>query len=271
MTLLLVVSEAVFAAEATKDQAITKAETFFNWLEANQAEFIQCKIKKDAEIYKLCDGTEVKQKDLTELFKMEPNALVKELESRGIHIEILCDTDLKARKTFATACLLSSKRAMFKEMNSLHGQYLPEERTILLRSSALKGSLIHEYIHYLQSENRNLVFGKVYKKSKNQVKKDLTAAMDKLILNVQELEKAGKKSELAIQLDAFMKVSNLMQKFAPWQDLIDEREIFLLYLGYGNEFGADAEDKALAQKNMGFICRSKMWMGSLPALQCALK
>jgi hypothetical protein len=256
---------------SSEEKIITQAKYFFAWLESHRSEFIHCKTEKIGDNYKLCDGTEVQKPDLVKLFKLGPSELIKELKGRGIKVEILCDPNSTAPKTFQAECLSSSNRKMFKEMTSLHGQYLPDERCILLRSSALKGSLIHEYIHFLQSENKMSVYGKVYKNTKNQIKKNLSAQMDKFILNVQRLEKAGKKAELESQVKAFMNVSDLMRNFAPWQDLIDEREIFLLYLEYGNEFGVEAEDKALAQKNMGFICKSKAWTNSIPAHQCALK
>ena len=130
--------------------------------------------------------------------------------------------------------------------------------------------MIHEYVHYLQSENKNSVYGSIYKKTKNKVKKELTQEMDRLIAVVTKLEKAGKKAELAAEVKKFVTISGFMQKFAPWQDLIDEREIFLLYLERGGEFGADRKDLELARKNMGFICHSKSWNGVLPTEQCTV-
>lgn len=51
----------------------------------------------------------------------------------------------------------------------------------------------------------------------------------------------------------------------------DERSIFMLYLKFGNEFGAQEEDIGLAKLNMGYICNSKTWKGQLPSNQCDLK
>jgi hypothetical protein len=256
-----------FSNSALASSVLKQAQEFYTWLHAHESQFLACKIQKERGSYKLCDGTEVFEKDLGELFKLSPQELVKRLTKRGLHLEILCDSP-SAAKTFSSVCVSKSNRKMFKEMSALHGQYLPEEKTILIRSSALKGSLIHEYVHHLQSENKSLLYGKIYKQEKNRLRTELTAEMDRLILEVQALETEGKKEKLAPKLKEFMTLSDLMNKLGPWQDLIDEREIFLLYINYGKDFGVSEDDVALAKKNMGFICKSTKWAGKLPAEQC---
>jgi hypothetical protein len=265
-TLTMILS--IVASATSSKTVIAQADGFFRWLDQHESQFLQCGVQKKGETYTLCDGTEVPRKDLADLFKLEPEPLVEEMQRRGIKVEILCDADTASAKTFAAHCLTTSTRKLFQEMSALHGQYLPEEKTILLRSSSLKGSLIHEYVHHLQSQSKNSVYGKVYKREKNEVRRRLTLEMDRLIPIIEAENKAGKNAQVAADLKSFMAVSEKMQSFAPWQDLIDEREIFLLFIDFGGEFGVTADDIALAKKNMGFVCKNPKWQGRLPEKEC---
>lgn len=76
------------------------------------------------------------------------------------------------------------------------------------------------------------------------------------------------KKPLSNEREQFMKASNDLRSFAKWQDLIDERNIFLLYLKFGKDFGASEEDIALAKKNMGFICANDKIKPLLPESDC---
>lgn len=199
---------------------------------------------------------------------MSPSELKKYLSGGPMKIEILCDG--KRDAPFGAVCEKKTTRASFSKLTSLHGQYLPDEDVILLRSGSSPGCLIHEYIHSLQSKSSELLDGRAYKKNRNAVQKALVQVMDEKIELIRWLEANGKKSKVKEQLPEFMAVNTKLQEFAPWQDLIDERGIFLLYLKYGREFGVGEEDIKLARKNMGFICKSRRWKGKLPKEQCQL-
>lgn len=235
----------------------------------NSSVFTQCQISTQNGNYVLCDNTQVSKTFLTKLFSLPPEKLVAAVENSGVKIEVLCDQDA-AEQPFAKNCQTSSSRKQFIKLGQLHGQYLPEENVILIRSSTSKGSLVHEYIHSLQAKNRTPILGKLYKAERVQLQAALLQAMDEKIAAIQKLEAEGRKADAAKMLPEFMEISDLMQQFAPWQDLIDERGIFILYLTHGKEFGVAEADLALARKNMGFICKSKMWSGKITANECAL-
>lgn len=256
-----------------EEPAIQQAKELTTWLEKHKKDFAQCDTTKSLETYRLCDGTEVPHAELAALFRMSPDALIATLEKKKIKVEILCDTQRKLAPTddpFKKHCNPKSARKAFMQLTHLHGQYLPEERTILIRSSASTGSLVHEYIHYLQSENDTPVYGKRYKKERNRVQKLLTESMDGKIASIQGLgqkPKAPNASQgITSQFQNFVKTASLMQSFGSWQDLIDERGIFRLYIKYGKDLGISADDQALASKNMQMIC--KKWAADLPAGQC---
>lgn len=246
---------------------LKNADDFLTWLKNHQNQFEVCEVTKTSSFYKLCDNTKVDINEIKKLFSMSPTNLVKHFKSLGIKVEILCDQKPGAQ-TFASLCQTTSPRKNFTTLSSLHGQYLPDEDAILIKSSASKGSLIHEYVHRLESKNQNPIFGKIYKQTRNQIQKNLIKLMDDKIAIITKLEKAGKKEEIKAELPSFMAASAMMQKFAPWQDLIDERNIFLLYLNFGSEFGVAPDDIALAKLNMQHICKQKTWQGKLPQAQC---
>ena len=245
-------------AFAGNAEVLREGQAFQTWLTANEVSFLNCEVKKVGDAFVLCDNTEIPAAELRELFRLEAAALVNTLQKKGAKIEILCDANVP-KANFAEVCTAASKREAFKKLTHLHGQYLPEDDVILVRSSSSRGSLIHEYLHRYQSKNTKPVFGKIYKAERNRLQRELVRAMDATIAQVQALEKAGKKKEALPLLPDFMGISDLMQNFGPWQDLIDERGIFVLYLKYGQELGVSAQDLALARKNMGFICKSKTW------------
>lgn len=247
--------------------AVQAADEFLGWLSANEKAFAACDVQKKGKTYVLCDGTVLEQSVLKKLFALTPELLVAAIQEKGAKIELLCDV-LTPQATFAAVCQTESTRAQFQKMGTLHGQYLPQEDTILIKSSASKGSLIHEYVHREQTLNQNLLFGKVYKASRNAIQKDLVAYMDQKIIEISQLEAKNKQSEIKKHLPDFMAASDALQKFSPWQDLIDERSIFRLYIKYGKEFGIAKEDLALAEKNMGSICQRPEWQGKLPKNQC---
>ena len=248
---------------------IDNAATFFEWLEKNAKEFGSCEPTKRGRLYLLCDGTTVPQDDLLTLFSRNPSELISDLNQRGLKIEILCDSNVASSKAeFNNVCSKTTSRKTFSEIKSTHGQYLPEEKTALLRSSATRGSLIHEYLHHLQSSNQNPIRGHIYKQERNEIQRSLIQLMEKTTLRITDARLKGDKAGLQYNLKIFGLAADTLRGFAPWQDLIDERPIFLLYLKYGKDFGATQEDLDLARKNMSFICKNPKLKPVLPNVQC---
>lgn len=256
------------AHAGSAEDSLKQANTFMTWLQSHEKKFLNCEIEKTETHYVLCDKTRVSIAELKKLFAMTPAELKDYLAKGSTKIEILCDD--KKDAPFGAVCEKKSPRATFTKLTSLHGQYLPDEDVILLRGGATPGCLVHEYIHSLQSKNNELFEGHAYKKERNAIQKSLVQVMDDKIELIRWLEANGKKSKVKEHLPEFMAVNKKLREFAPWQDLIDERSIFLLYLKYGQEFGAGPEDIRLARKNMRFICKSARWKGKLPKDQCQL-
>ena len=201
---------------------------------------------------------------------MSEKKLIETLRAQGVKVSVLCETSKNKKAPFAAFCTESFDEKLFKKTKSLHGRYLPEKKTILIRSSASKGSLIHEYLHYLQSENKNPIYGKVYKNTRNRLQKKLTSVMDEEIRFIENAKKTGEGAKEAPKhLQRFMQALEGMRSFSKWQDLIDERGLFLLYINFGKQLGVPQEDIDFAKKNMGFICRRKDLKGLLPAHQCS--
>jgi hypothetical protein len=211
----------------------------------------------------------VPAKLLKQLFAKQPVELLGWIrDERHLKVEILCDKTSGKPEPFAAGCAERSPRKMFDVITSLHGQYLPEERTILIRSTATPGALIHEFLHSLQADNSNPIYGKVYKRDRLKVQRSIADAMSAELEIVKKLEAAGRKDELNIHVKTFESGAELLQHFGLWQDLIDERSLFQLYLKFGQEFGASDDDLALARKNMGFICENKALTPVLPKSEC---
>ncbi|MGE3611491.1 MAG: hypothetical protein AB7I27_18000 [Bacteriovoracaceae bacterium] len=263
---LLALSLTSFAADNNK--ILNETVDFFDWLVAHQKDFGNCSPKKVGNDIELCDKTLVPLDNLKKMFSSTPEEVLAMLQKMNIKTEILCDQKNSGVQTFAKSCLATSNNPIFNKVTALHGQYLPEEKKILLRSSASKGSLIHEYIHSLQSENKNMIFGKVYKSERNRFKKELTRIMDENIVIIQNLTAKNQKNKISPYLQEFSSASQLLQYFGNWQDLIDERGIFLLYLNFAKDLNIAKEDLELAQLNMKHICKNEKLKVVIPAAQC---
>ncbi len=242
--------------------------SFTQWLTKHQLQLGNCVPTEKDGNYHLCDGTTVNKKELKNLFSKSEDQLVTFLKAKKIAVEIFCK-DSSLKMPFQKHCAKNQKRKSFQKISYLHGQYKPLENTILLHSSASKGSLVHEYIHYQQYQNKNRFQGKRYKYERIQLQKQLIAQMDRIIAVVSAKEKAGvSPSQLKPLLLEAVQISNLMKGFSKWQDLIDERGIFQLYINFGAQFGASDEDIALAKKNMRFICKRNDLKKIIPRTQC---
>lgn len=228
-------------------------KAFHQWLSFHEKEFSRCNLRKEADSIILCDGTKLSVKELQKLFKMTPKQLVDFIHQKKIGLEVFC---VKEKGDFNQWCNPKIKRKMFKKRYYLQGQFLGRENTILLRGNAYKGSLIHEYIHSLQYHNAQKIYGKRYKFKRTNLEGKAIERMDEIILAAKKGEaKLKKEGKLAHLLKEMVALSQGVQKFSKWQDLIDERGIFLLYLRFGKLLGVSQQDMQLARKNMGFICK----------------
>lgn len=250
--------------------ALERSKEFHAWLEEHKREWAECDPRRVDGKYVLCDGTEAEAAELQSLFrKKKPEQLVDFLKAKAIKLEVLCKDS--ARKTFTPWCSPNQSRAFFREVTALHGQFLPEENTILIHSDAYLGSLIHEYLHSLQFKNANQRFGRSYKQERIGVQEELKSALDAIIARVQELEKQGDKAGARAWLSPAVELSQAIAGFGLWQKLIDERNLFRLYILFQKQLGVASEDVALARKNMGFLCKDAQLKGLLPKVQCAAK
>jgi hypothetical protein len=262
----LILAVIIFIASPSA-QATSEAFSFPAWVKLHESKFAKCVPTKDKEFITLCDNTRIKTSALHNLFQLPAPLLLNWIQAQGVRVEILCDQNVTV-KDFAENCIPLAQRPNFKKMTSMHGKYLPKSNTIVVRASATTGTLIHEYIHHLQNINDRPIYGRVYKKERLLHQAALLKVMDRIIAQVQTLEKKGKKKEAKALLPEFMQASNGLQAMGKWQDLIDERSIFLTYIQFAGELGIAKEDVALAKKNMGFICKRKDLKPLLTGSQC---
>ena len=244
---------------------------FFKWLEKNKTRFENCKVKKTGANYILCDNTTVPSQLLKDLFSLSPKKLIAKIRAEGVGVEVLCRGLEKERskQVFGPFCQKATSYPDFDKRDKLEGLYKPQTKTILLASDALKGSLVHEYIHHLQFINPHKIYGHAYKSTRHNIQYGIEKEMDAIVKKSQILarQKGGAK-KLTPLLNKMQGLTTKMMGFSFWQDLIDERGIFLLYINFGHEFGATKADIKLARKNMGFICSRKDIGAKLPAPQC---
>lgn len=241
--------------EKTYLKSIKKSRDFLMWLEVHKDEFAKCVPEKNEDVMRLCDGTEINIKEIQRLFKLKPTDLVAFIKNEKINLEIMCKDDRGT--TFKTWCSANQDRKFFKEVSSLHGQYIPNENTIAITSDSNFGSLIHEYIHYKQYQNRNKVYDHAYKRERIEIQNEVVSSFDSLIADIQVLEKQKRIDKAKSLIKFASEFSSILMKFGFWQKLIDERNIFLLYIKHAKELGIAEEDISLAAKNMVFLCNDK--------------
>lgn len=247
-------------------KSIEKSQVFLMWLDAHQKQLAECSPKKSGNNIILCDQTSVDIAEIKKIFKMKPAELVEFIKSKNIKLEIMCKDD---RGTiFKNWCSSGVNRKFFKEVTSLHGQYIPNENTIALVSDSNFGSLIHEYLHYLQYTNKNEVYGHVYKKERVDIQNDIIKGFDNILADVQVLEKEKNVESAKPLLKYVTTFSDSMQKFGLYQRLIDERNLFLVFINFSKELGVPSEDVALAKKNMGFLCNDSKIKPLLSKSEC---
>lgn len=246
-----------------------RGEEFLKWAQTNEAFFAQCLPTKEKGDYVLCDQTRISESEIKTLFKKKPAQLVEFMRSKNIKLDIICGKSTK--NLFQNWCSSeSSSKSLLKDISSLHGQYMPSENKIVIQSTAYKGSFIHEYLHYLQSQNQNLVFQKKYKSERNDIQKKIESEFNRIISESTELQKDPVKNKEALKglIGQATKLSDLLMKMGFYQKIIDERNLFQLYIKYGAEIGIESEDIALAKKNIGFLCQSKDVKDILPETEC---
>lgn len=247
-------------------KSIEKSQVFLMWLDAHKKQFAECSPKKVDNTIVLCDQTKVDIAEIKKLFKMKPAELIEFIKSKKIKLEIMCKDD---RGTiFKNWCSTGANRKFFKEVTSLHGQYIPNENTIALVSDSNFGSLVHEYLHYLQFQNKNEVYGHVYKKERVEIQNDIIKGFDNILADVQVLEKQKNEEAAKPLLKYVTTFSDSMQKFGLYQRIIDERNLFLLFINFSKELGVPSEDVALAKKNIGFLCADEKIKSLLSKDEC---
>lgn len=266
LILVFPILSSAFTEEKTYIKTLDHAKSFLSWLEEHKNDFAACEPKKIENNIRLCDGTEIEIKDIRKLFKLKPGELIDYIKMQNIKLEILCKND--RGETFKSWCSTTINRNFFKEVSSLHGQYIPNENTIALYSDSNFGSLIHEYLHYRQFQNNNKIYSHIYKKERIQTQNEIIKSFDLLIADVQQFEKEKKTAEAKALLKYAGEFSDLLMKFGFWQKLIDERNLFLSFIKFRKELGVPDEDVQLAEKNMTFLCHDKALSALLSKSEC---
>lgn len=250
---------------AQTSAVLKKGHDFFSWLEKNESVFTNCKIEKINDFVELCDRTKISYSEIKKLFESSPSEVLSFVQSKKIQVNIICNSE-KQTDFLNTSCLKESLNKTFESVPSFHGLYVTESNTIYIRSSATKGTLIHEYLHFLQSKNSNAVNGRVYKTEKNDLKNSINKELDRIELEIKQAEKRKQTTILKEKFAEFMKVNELMLSFSKWQDLIDERSIFLFFIQFEKDFKIPKTDIELATKNLNYICNRKDYKS--PLLDC---
>ena len=255
-------------------QAENDAKAFLNWLETQQSYFGECKINQDHDAIRLCDETLLSHKEMQRLFTLNNTQLISELQKQNVKIEIVCTQSSDVN------CIAESTNPLFKKMGSLHGLYVARDNTIYIRSGATVGVIIHEYIHYLQSKNTQPVLGHQYKIEKNKVIDQLNILLDEMVIEIKQIAKTAQDSKLSqAETDAkthrmksltqdFLRLNDQLMRFSRWQDLIDEREIFKLFIAYEKDWKIAQADMDLVAKNMGFICQRNDLLNVIADQEC---
>ncbi len=251
-------------ASAQTEAVLKKGQAFFQWLEKNESGFAKCKIENKDDQIQLCDGTLVSFQELKKLFSTSTDELLKSIKAKGVDVEIICSTEKSAGDFLKNDCASESTDKTFKKVSSLHGLYVDEANKIFIRSSATKGTLIHEYLHFLQSKNAQKIDGHIYKKEKNLLKKQINTELDRIEADLKQAEQKKQSEVLKAKVAEFMKVNDLMLAFSKWQDLIDERSLFLLFVKYEKDFQIPKEDMDLVHKNLNFVCKRTDYKSALP-------
>lgn len=251
-------------ASAETEAVLQKGHSFFQWLDKNEDQFINCKIEKKADQIQLCDGVLVSYSEIKSLFSLKPDELLNTIKAKGLLVEIICSVEKNNGDFVKTDCVAESSNKIFKKVSSLHGLFVAEDNKIFIRSSATKGTLIHEYLHFLQSKNTQKIDGRNYRLSKLDLKNQINSELDRIEAEVKMAEKNKQSDVLKVKIAEFMKVNDLMLAFSKWQDLIDERSLFLLYVKYEKDFQIPKEDMDLVHKNLNFVCKRKDFKSALP-------
>lgn len=238
-----------FSCNSHKDNDF---KIFKDWLIKNEKVFLNSTVKKDEQHFILIDNTKINIKQLKRFLALKPAELIGAIENEKIEIDIFCT---KRTGVFEDYCNPKLIRQEFVGLGHLQGQFKPLENKILLKDFALKGSLVHEWIHAQQYKRAEKINGKNYKYERVQIEKRLISEMDEIINIVKDAERSKKKIDVNAYIKQVKELADKMRSFGYWQDLIDERSIFVLFLKYTKEINPSAEDIALARKNLGFICK----------------
>ncbi len=234
--------------------ALDRADEFQRWLSSNENYWASCRPKRVGQrLIHLCDGTQISVSLIESLFKKSPGELIQFIRSEGIHLQVICNP--QDQGVFFPFCDPKVARESFRMVTGLHGQYIPSENKIVIQSNAHQGSLVHEYLHYLQFKNDQPTKGRIYKSSRVKIEKDLVSLMDEVIGVVQKKEREGNKDEALRWVKPAKDLGTMIASFSKWQKLIDERSLFLLFIENKEILRVTPQDEGLAVKNMGFLCK----------------
>lgn len=243
---------------------LRESQDFLDWLEKNKQQFANCTIEKDESTVYLCDHTEVDLVAIQKMFKLSLGALISQIQKLNVQVRYICD-EKETKKNSKKLCAKDDLSQKFKKMSQLHGLYVQDQKTILLNRKSSKAVLIHEYVHHLQSESKVKVAGRHYKAERNQLQIKINDELDRLMLEIAELEKKKDKPALMAKANEFIQLNDVFLKLGKWQDYIDERSIFSLFLKNQKKFNLPVEDLELVKKNMRAICnRSDLKDFSVP-------
>lgn len=249
-----------FSLWAKAELDTPKIDGFFNWLNQSESKFSNCKIELKNNFYILCDNTKVPKDVLVKLAQKKPAEVEKFLNEKNIKIIKICNSSSKD-------CIPADSKTQ-KSMTHLHGLFNAAENSITYKEGSSTGVLIHEYIHYLQTRNENPINSKVYKKTRNEIQKQISSELDYLELKIVQAQKSKNNVEMMKLTQVFIKINNYMIEFGKWQDLIDERSIFLLFKNHGVDIGFAQADIDFAIKKLNALCDNPKLKSSLP--ECKL-
>lgn len=238
----------LFAISARAELNSNEVDQFFHWLSQTEKQFSECKIESKNGFYNLCDNTKVSKNVLVQLAAQNSAKIEKFFLEKNIRTIKLCDSS-------AAGCSKPDSKTQ-KQMSQLHGLYNPIDNSITFKEGSSAGVLIHEFVHYLQTRNENPINGKVYKKNRLEIQKKISAELDILEARIAAAQKNKDQKNLMDYMQKFININNYMLQFGHWQDLVDERSIFLLYKQYGKEIGISKADIDFAIKKLENLCEN---------------
>ncbi len=272
----------VCASEALRERVtpvLKKSQEFRSWIQSKELYFSTCLPKKiESESHhsgsktgvaiQLCDGTQIDVESANTLLKAGASRVEALLKAEQIALVRVCGAtpETNASCVNPKAPNAPSYLKNFQDLRFLHGQFLPADHVLLVRSDASNGVLFHEWVHVLQATGQHKIDGKTYKKDRLAIQSDLTSLLDSVIAehesNLKKLKSGEISSKVAEELSKALlplaaSIGTELSEYSKWQDLIDERQIHLVFTTFGALLNLSSQDEILASKNLAFICQRK--------------